>query len=137
MNQSIETYRRYALPVRHTIAQNLPYKVSVQSPASVSPASVSPGSISPGSISSGSISSGSVSVQNTMASFSHPTSNSLPSHFITCSSQFLQVCPFFTLITVTKYGAPDGFSCFSDFERKLLNYVYKLMEQCNNCQLAT
>ena len=31
MNQSIETYRQYALPIRHTIAQNLPYKVSVQS----------------------------------------------------------------------------------------------------------
>ena len=31
MNQSIETYRQYALPVKHTIAQNLPYKVSVQS----------------------------------------------------------------------------------------------------------
>ena len=61
MNQSIETYTQYPLPVSHTIAQNLQHKVQ-------------------SSLSWFALSWFSLSVQNTMASFLHPTSNSLPSH---------------------------------------------------------
>ena len=66
---------------------------------------------------------------NTMASFSHPTSHSSRSHFITCSRQFLPVCRFLTSIIVTKYGAPDPWlSLFQWFRKKTIKLCIQMNE---------